>query len=187
MSSCADYLEPMLQPKQAKQIVDKTARFIAEKVIAPYECIVFRGMSGALIAPVVAYKLGKPCVPVRKVEEQGGQTHSTHIVERRGDYKSYIILDDLISAGHTCREIINQCDAEGMECRGIVVYNMSSQSDRPPADPGETTDWNLPAEDNTFFISKRRCVRVYCVGYAPDYVRYTPVDPTIGVAVRIRA
>jgi len=164
-SACADYLEVVLKPPFAKIIADNTATFIEQNINrSSYDCIVFRGISGALIAPIVAYKLGKPCVPVRK----GEGTHSAHNVERVGGYYKYIILDDLISKGDTCREILRVCSGHSMKCTGIVLYNARVYTQHRPTIPVEET-YMQPPEENLFFPDKFKpdlSYQVYCVGSA---------------------
>jgi adenine/guanine phosphoribosyltransferase-like PRPP-binding protein len=167
---CVDYLEVVLKPPYAKIIADKTATLIEQQINrSSYDCIVFRGLSGALIAPIVAYKLGKPCVPVRK----GESSHSSHSIELVGDYRKYIILDDLISAGKTCREIINICDRHCMKCSGIVLYNESCWIQCKP-DPCAEGGLVYPPEpeENVFWPNSLRpdlSFQVYCVGYVYEY------------------
>lgn len=73
-----------------------------------FDAIAFTGMSGALIAPPVSLKLGKPFIMVRKPYVSG---HSEWAVE--GDYgaKSYIILDDFMATGETVKRIRKQIAA----------------------------------------------------------------------------
>lgn len=50
-------------------------------------------MSGALIAPIVALRMNKPIIMVRKSSEK---SHSSRIVEGYKAASKYVILDDLI-------------------------------------------------------------------------------------------
>lgn len=68
-----------------------------------FDSLAFRGMSGAIIAAPVAIALGKNLIMVRKPEET---THSDFPVEGNQSSKKYIIIDDFVSSGHTCKAII---------------------------------------------------------------------------------
>jgi adenine/guanine phosphoribosyltransferase-like PRPP-binding protein len=153
----------VLKPANLQVIVDTTAEFIEKKINrSSYDCIAFQGMSGALVAPCVALKLGKPCVPVRK----GEYSHSDHNMELIAKFETYLILDDLISVGKTCRAIIRAGKKHGMRCTGIVLYNETEYAT------------SVCDEDyiNQFVIdpmaSEIKTLDIYCVGWLTDYVPY---------------
>jgi len=73
-----------------------------------FDTIAFRGMSGALVAPIVARDLKKEIILVRK---EKGDNHSGYTVEGHIGAKKYVILDDFISSGATVREIIKEVQA----------------------------------------------------------------------------
>lgn len=82
-----------------------------------FAAIAFRGMSGGLIAPLVAAQLNKKLIVVRK---RGEQSHAQYHVEGYIDSKTYIIIDDLVDTGDTCRDIMDElCTAQ---CKGIFLY-----------------------------------------------------------------
>lgn len=70
--------------------------------LSEFDAIAFRGMSGALIAPVVASRLKKSLIMVRKPNDD---SHSTHKVEGDSAARRYIILDDFCCNGDTQRAI----------------------------------------------------------------------------------
>ena len=86
-----------------------------------FDTIAFRGMSGAVIAPTVAYFMNKPMVLVRK---SGDSTHSSCVLEGCGtEVERYVIVDDMVSTGATVREIQTQMwDRANAKCVGIVLY-----------------------------------------------------------------
>jgi adenine/guanine phosphoribosyltransferase-like PRPP-binding protein len=119
------YLERHLDTAGLKLAVQRTIKFL-EKKTREFDAIAFRGMSGALVAPSVATALGKNLLMVRKEH-----SHSTMNVEGfYGTPQRYIIVDDFISMGSTCKEIITQvsnfCDEN--TCVGIALYNNSGRS-----------------------------------------------------------
>lgn len=93
------YLSKFLHPPTLKILVRR-----AIKQIPPvkYDSVAFRGMSGAMIAPLLATKLNKNLIMVRKETEI---SHSCHLVEGFQKSKSYIIVDDFIESGKTVFDI----------------------------------------------------------------------------------
>jgi orotate phosphoribosyltransferase len=88
-----------------------------------FSTIAFRGMSGALIAPLIAHKLGKNLLMVRKT---GDECHSSHSTEGTHSNENYIIIDDLISSGATVRKTIEAVnhmeECREAKCVGIFLY-----------------------------------------------------------------
>lgn len=76
-----------------------------------FRAVAFRGMSGALIAPEIARRLGKSLTMVRKNKKD---CHSSYLVEGALGC-DYIIVDDCIASGNTVREI--QRDIRNEEIR----------------------------------------------------------------------
>jgi adenine/guanine phosphoribosyltransferase-like PRPP-binding protein len=107
--SCVPHLSPLLTPKRLKALVPKLVKNLKKR---NFDAIAFRGLSGAMIAPIVAMRLNKTLIAVRK----GEKAHSCHTVEGDIGAKSYIILDDLIDSGATVRAIVEgikeECNAE---------------------------------------------------------------------------
>jgi hypothetical protein len=116
----------------------KTIKKLVKDTKLDFDTIVFRGMSGALLAPLVAQTLKKELLMVRK--DDG--THSSYKVEGNLATKRYIILDDLICTGETLKHIFSTLHREGVsqvegssrpqfdlrnaECVGIVLYHSGS-------------------------------------------------------------
>ena len=86
-----------------------------------FDAIAFRGMSGALTAPVVAHAMGKQLIMCRKREEVN---HSGRAVEGFKASKRYVIVDDIISSGHTVSLIQRMISvfAPNAECIGILQW-----------------------------------------------------------------
>lgn len=89
----------------------------------PFELIAFRGMSGALVGPMVAARLNKEFLMVRKRKDN---SHSSFDVEGTVPVTSqrYIIVDDFICSGRTVRTVIDKISEvlPEAECVGIAVY-----------------------------------------------------------------
>ena len=112
-----------------ERIVDRICNRIKEKGYQ-FDSIVFQGMSGALISPILAYKLKKNMVLVRKEDDN---SHSYLKIESRADIKSFIIIDDLIASGITMHRIFAQLNNVGIsytQCREIILYNDCGESNR---------------------------------------------------------
>lgn len=180
MGGHASYLAPMLSPARVSVIVNKTVECIEQRINPHYDAIVYRGQSGALIAPIVAYRLGKPCVPVRKDEEvkhmANGEiisgSHSSYQVELLADYARYLIVDDLIDSGKTCKAIIQACALNNMECMGIVCYNQGVYADWMPSVKRSLDDlyWKEPSVEGMFYPDETDIgVDVFNVGRAMEY------------------
>lgn len=94
-----------------------------------FDAVAFRGMSGALVAPIIASKLKKHIIMVRKPNDG---SHSSYACEGHVSSKAYIIVDDFISGGHTCKTVIDTIQkwqkehGETLaECYAIALYNQS--------------------------------------------------------------
>src|SRR5271169_4733500 len=77
---CAGHLRPMLEPKRARYTVKQVVKMIREKQLV-FDAIACRGVSCLLIAPIVAMRLNKTLIIVRK---DGEKTHSGYTIE--GDH-----------------------------------------------------------------------------------------------------
>jgi hypothetical protein len=103
------YLERVLDVTQLPGI----AEALAETLIRSgweFDAIAFRGLSGTLVAPLVACRLNKRMIAVRK----GENTHSSHSAEGLANEPTrYVIVDDLIDSGGTVDSIWSAiCDVQ---------------------------------------------------------------------------
>lgn len=90
---------PYNRPDQLESVVRYVCQ-VLERV--EFDTIVFRGFSGAIVGPIVALRMGKPWVLVRKNQDA---SHSCNRIE--GSVGSaYVIIDDFIERGTTIREIV---------------------------------------------------------------------------------
>ena len=74
-------------------------------LLSPYQfdTFAFRGNSGALMAPILAHKMGKELIMVRKPDIE---CVSTLPVEGFSRAQRYVLVDDLISTGRTAAKTI---------------------------------------------------------------------------------
>jgi orotate phosphoribosyltransferase-like protein len=99
---CASHLDPLINVDLLKVTVRNVIKAIKLLELEnKFDAIAFRGLSGSLIAPVVALKLGKTLLAVRKGEE----CHSSRQVEGDLGADRYIIIDDFVSSGETVNKI----------------------------------------------------------------------------------
>jgi adenine/guanine phosphoribosyltransferase-like PRPP-binding protein len=107
--------------KVIPELVNQLMKFGLDK----FDTIVFRGMSGALLVPSIAEKVGKEMLMVRKADGN----HSMYGIEGNVALKSYVIIDDLIASGNTLNSIIDgvgeglhAIEAEKAKCKAIFLY-----------------------------------------------------------------
>ena len=113
-----DYSADFLTPAKLRTAVQKCVRIIRKRKLK-FDAIAFRGLSGAVVAPMVALALKKTMIAVRK--------SNSHGIKVCGDLgaQSYLIIDDFISSGVTIRKIVTGIDRASLNepaCVGIVLY-----------------------------------------------------------------
>jgi hypothetical protein len=116
---CALHLTNALTPVKLRKSIAVSVKFLKTK---DFDAIAFRGLSGGLFAPILAFKMKKTLLAVRK----GEGSHSDQMVE--GDFaaKRYIIVDDFIAGGSTVYNIMKEIHDElhgKAECVGFFGYN----------------------------------------------------------------
>jgi orotate phosphoribosyltransferase-like protein len=116
-SVCQDKLRAIL-PK---------ARAILRKY--QFDSIAFRGISGALTAPILAYMLRKNVLVIRKSPEEEGYSHSGHEVEGDMHAQRYVIVDDFVSTGKTITEIFKKMCVFAPEARCLGILEIEAIAD----------------------------------------------------------
>jgi len=120
--SGAGYLMNAIKQDKRKAVIERTEAAIRDSNVE-YDAIAFMGLSGALIAPGVADRLGKPLIAVRKEKS----VHSPTQVEGYASGRRYIIVDDCVASGTTVRNIFEALQKAGSfahyEPAGIFLYN----------------------------------------------------------------
>lgn len=127
----ASYLKDFFDVKQRTKIVDTAVKKL-KRIKSKFDAIAFSGMSGALMAPIVAHELGKRVIAVRKPDEKPHSSHRTEGVH--GD--RYIILDDFIFSGDTLKRIKESIEQEAVfgPCVGCYLYSEGYSSTRYEVD-----------------------------------------------------
>lgn len=125
----ASYIWLGLVPLQRERIIAEViARLTGTNGDEPveFDAVAFRGLSGALIAPIIAWEMDKMVIAVRKRTcEDDYYCHSARRVEGDIGARTYVIIDDCISSGATVRAIIAdiKAAAPGAKCVGVLQYN----------------------------------------------------------------
>ena len=124
---CASHLTVMLNPARAKYTAKKVVKMIKARGLK-FDAIACRGVSSMLISPIVAMRLNKSLIVVRK----GEATHSSYIVEGDHGARRYLIIDDFIDSGDTIRAITEEIyDVnKDAQCVGFIAYKRLSFKDR---------------------------------------------------------
>jgi orotate phosphoribosyltransferase-like protein len=115
----ASWLEHSIQQEKLRVILPRARRILRKY---QFDSIAFRGVSGALTAPILAYMLRKNLLAVRKEPNEDGWSHSTGMVEGDANARRYIIVDDFVSSGKTIRKIFERLRefAPSARCLGIL-------------------------------------------------------------------
>lgn len=121
------YLHSVMNQDRFPIVIHNICSLIAKSKVT-FDAIAFRGASGSLVAPIVALKLEKQLIMIRKDDNN----HSYHSIEGYVDSQRFIIIDDLICTGNTICEIlrkIRMCSdvysLQTAKCAGIFLYNQN--------------------------------------------------------------
>jgi len=119
----AVWLKPVLD---RAQVASTVLQAITELHNIEFDTIAFRGVSGALLAPILAYKMEKELCIIRKPDMT---THSTEKnFEGFVESKAYIIVDDLVASGDTVMQIIKQMYDHNPKSKFKGLYLYTSYS-----------------------------------------------------------
>jgi len=113
---CSEHMARFLDTKDLYHYIDLAIKALKRQ---EFDSIAFRGMSGAVSAPIIALALKKNLILVRKPEDR---THSQYRVEGFNASRRYVIVDDFISTGETARAIRDSIYnfAHHAKCIGVL-------------------------------------------------------------------
>lgn len=97
----ASYLKGIFLPAIRSVVIDEMCYMLRNKK-KDFDSIACRGVSMLTIGSIMAHKLKKQIVVIRK----GESCHSNYTTEFFTEPKSYIIVDDLISSGKTIEAVV---------------------------------------------------------------------------------
>jgi hypothetical protein len=92
-----------------------------------FDTIAFIGLSGAVVAPIIAYEMGKELLMIRK---SGGadKSNSGQWIEGNVGAKRVVIVDDLISSGKTISQVMHALrqvqllDSPDIKIVGVLLH-----------------------------------------------------------------
>lgn len=124
------YLRHGVNTKQRDAVVAEAVAKLTP-IADTFDAIAFRGVSGALVAPIVAYLLKKDVLVVRKPRTD--ETSHSYLTVEGTDAAAprYLIVDDLIATGKTVDAIIDAVyqSRSKAECVGVYCYNDDAPRD----------------------------------------------------------
>lgn len=124
------YFAPALDPQLQTNFVRGLRKFLSENKIRP-RFIVGRGLSGASMGAVVANRLRKALILVRKPNDGSHAWDKVegffyHGFENQIKTSTFIIIDDLIESGKTITAILSELQKRAgakEKCAGVFCYN----------------------------------------------------------------
>jgi adenine/guanine phosphoribosyltransferase-like PRPP-binding protein len=125
----SDYLHRVFNNEDLKSIIKgvakacKEAKYLYNQNNRPIKRfgLVGRGLSGTIVVPSVALKLGWPFIIVRK-----DHSHSCMEAEGEVDFRRYIFVDDFISSGCTFCTVNDEMDQYNIKPAAIIEYNRNN-------------------------------------------------------------
>lgn len=121
----SDYLSAVIDVNSLPETIKGITKFLGPRKRS-FDGVAICGMSGALVGPIVALRLKKPLLVVRKDNNH----HSSSMVEGDKSIRSYIIVDDCVDQGKTIKSIVKKINRfNGAKPHGIVLYNHNTLYD----------------------------------------------------------
>ena len=112
------YLTDLMYPPERKRRLD--ALEAAIRAVGVPDALAYAGVSGSLVGPAMADRLGCLLLPVRKAKETTGarprSRHSDWTVEGFAHIQTYAVIDDLVSSGDTVRYIRRRIREWAKQC-----------------------------------------------------------------------
>jgi hypothetical protein len=135
----SSYLTPIWVPSEFTQLIESLARVVrTAAALGPLDAIAFRGVSGCAVGFPVGFVTGMPMIVVRKPGEDSHRDAKFEGVigywygdRRQRPLRSYVILDDFVGGGATCRAIAHEIRDRHMRrfgaeppptCVGVIAY-----------------------------------------------------------------
>lgn len=131
----SQYLTTALDFDTRKKVIRKAMKFLKTHKDS-FDVIAVTGSSGLLVGPVLADKLGKELILVRKPTENSHSSAQIEFTNKLYDTHKdkkirYFIIDDLVASGETVMNIVDAMDKSGaFELTGLYCYNQPLKSDR---------------------------------------------------------
>ncbi len=132
MYSHACWLNNSINTQNARRAIKQAVKELKEKGVE-FDTVAFSGMSGALFAPVLAHKMSKEMILVRK-PQRDEMRHSSHDQEGYSDAERVLIVDDICSSGKTVERIMEGVKEFAPRAKFVGAYfyaNGAGCSDSP--------------------------------------------------------
>lgn len=114
MAIHSSYLQSAFNPAAFNTYIGEAIKILTPRT-EEFDAVAFRGFSGSLVAPIIAYTLSKRMIIVRK-EPAHGWAVEGH------DATNYLIIDDFISSGKTIRTIIEEIGKSQVTGKPVGIY-----------------------------------------------------------------
>lgn len=102
IDTCSHF-STVLDSEKQRRVVE---RCIKELQSVEFDTLAFIGLSGAVIAPILAYVLGKELLMIRKNGGNDG-SNSCYWIEGNLGAERVVIVDDIISTGYTMSQAMH--------------------------------------------------------------------------------
>jgi adenine/guanine phosphoribosyltransferase-like PRPP-binding protein len=125
----SDYLGSVFQKDKLDSFLKKAVKLVKQY---DFQAFAFRGMSGALVAPVLAHMTDKTLIMVRKPKiyeqtetDESTSYHSYLRVEGDRAVERYVIIDDMVCTGRTVNSIVQAISEfqPAARCLGFLFYS----------------------------------------------------------------
>lgn len=106
--------------KDSRKDAIKQAVDLLQPHLKEFDAIAFTGISGALVAPTLAFLLDKSLIAVRK--DKIKEPRHSHLSAEGEDCQHYLIVDDFSSTGATVRNIITTIESQKITGEPVAVF-----------------------------------------------------------------
>ena len=128
------YIQPLIEANSLANIANECYNYLSSLTYRSkgrceyfahtgFDAIAVTGMSATIIGSIVAHKLYKNIIIVRKINDNKNNSHSNFDVEGLKNQR-YIFIDDLVHSGGTLNNVIKGCSI--LNCKIIGAYMWQS-------------------------------------------------------------
>ena len=141
MTISTSYLQHVFYHDTFQRTVDKTVT-MAERLKKEtlFDTIVFSGISGSALAFILSHWMNMPLLCVRKLGENSHYHNQTKRVLEGNveNMRRYLIVDDFISSGDTCRRIVESIRDTNPRAKCVAMLMYAAYQDSEFKHP----DWD---------------------------------------------
>jgi len=120
MNTIVSYNTVLYKPDEYSKLIKKLIRVVkTRKAKKNFDCIAFRGTSGAAAAyPISA----STKIPIAYVRKEGDSEHALQKVEGVWNANSYAIIDDFVVSGETVHEIVKAMKESSPQAKLTTLF-----------------------------------------------------------------